>query len=279
MIFNTHELNPPLSRHIESIFHFKGFVPDHSIERVVPTGHIFLLFELDGFTRHTYDNDTLEVNADFRHVWISGMHKKYISISAHENSEMFVVQFKATGAFPFIHQPIEQFNDLVLPADQVFGGDILNLRDLILNASTSADKFALVESWLLNRFEEKKTPPVYLTKLVELLQKESMSQHQEIIRNHPKSHKHLIDQFKKFMGMTPKYYQRILRFNDVLSQIHQQQQINWPDVALLCGYSDQSHFIKEFHHFSGFNPSEYFSKEYQHDEPNFFALDRNSETG
>lgn len=49
MIFNTHTLNLKLAPYIESIFHFKGFIPDHSIERVVPTGYIFLIFEFDGF--------------------------------------------------------------------------------------------------------------------------------------------------------------------------------------------------------------------------------------
>ena len=46
MIFETHTLKAPLNKYIESIFHFKGFMPDHSIERVVPTGHLFILFEL-----------------------------------------------------------------------------------------------------------------------------------------------------------------------------------------------------------------------------------------
>ncbi len=34
MIFETHTLKAPLNKYIESIFHFKGFMPDHSIERV-----------------------------------------------------------------------------------------------------------------------------------------------------------------------------------------------------------------------------------------------------
>ena len=69
------------------------FMPDHSIERVVPDGHIYLIFELDGLTRHTYHNDDLSPKAEFSKAWLSGMHKHYISISAHQDSEMFVIQF------------------------------------------------------------------------------------------------------------------------------------------------------------------------------------------
>ena len=80
MIFNTHALNGVLSQYIESIFHFKDFTPDHSIERVVPTGHIFLIFELDGKPRNMFDNDSLVPNRTFTQAWISGMHRNYISI-------------------------------------------------------------------------------------------------------------------------------------------------------------------------------------------------------
>ena len=107
MTFNTHTLKGTISKYIESIFHFKDFVPDHSIERVVPTGHIFIIFELDGFIRNTFDNDTLKPNNTFTKVWVSGMHKNYISISAHQKSEMFVIQFKPFGAYPFFHLPIQ----------------------------------------------------------------------------------------------------------------------------------------------------------------------------
>jgi hypothetical protein len=82
MIFERHLLKGALIQNIEAIFHLKDFMPDHSIERVVPTGHIFIIFELDGFTRNTFDNDTLKPINTFSNVWVSGMHKNFISISA-----------------------------------------------------------------------------------------------------------------------------------------------------------------------------------------------------
>lgn len=107
MIFQPHLLDKSYSPYIESIFHFKDFIPDHSIERVVPTGHLFILFELDGFERNTFDNESLKPNNSYQKVWISGVHRNYISISAHENSEMFVIQFKPYGSYPFLHFPID----------------------------------------------------------------------------------------------------------------------------------------------------------------------------
>ena len=158
MQFETHILEPELANHIESLFHFKDFKPDHSIERVVPTGHLFIIFELDGIERHTYDNDSLKPNGNFKNVWISGMHKNYLSISAHQNSEMLVIQFKTSGAYPFLQVPIHKLNNKVIDAQDLLGPDILQLRTAILEKKEVSEKFECVTSWLNKRLDPNKIP-------------------------------------------------------------------------------------------------------------------------
>lgn len=273
MVFNQHIPTNGLSDNIDLIMHYKDFVPDHSIERVVPTGNTFLIFELDGYTRHTYDNETLKPNASYTKAWMSGMHKNFLSISAHKDSEMFVVQFKAGGAYPFINCWLEELNDSVVPAEQIFGNEVLELQQQLKQNTAPKDKFALVENWLNKKYNEQKQVPGELVKVLRQLQTEPVSNLQNIIKEFPNTQKHLIDLFKKHVGLTPKYYQRILRFNDILQRIQNMEKIAWADITYTCGYSDQSHFIKEFKHFSGFNPSE-FIEEQHNQQSNFFPLDR-----
>jgi len=274
MIFETHLLKSPLKNHIESIFHFKGFMPDHSIERVVPTGHLFILFELDGITRHTYNNKTLKPNGSFSKVWISGIHKNYLSISAPQDSEMFVIQFKPTGAYPFIHQPIDTLNNLVTDAQKILGNEILEIHNRILIAGSSKRKFKIVEGWLSKRYREEKCADTELLDVFDKLSKEPIIKYQNAISEYPKTQKHLIVQFKKYFGLTPKSFQRIFRFNEILTQIQGKEQINWSQITYNWGYTDQSHFIKEFKEFSGFNPQEFIAKDFNKDNPNFFPLDK-----
>ena len=261
MIFETHKLDSPLNEYIESIFHFKDLIPEHSIERVVPTGHIFIIFELDGFTRSTYDNDTLEPINSFEKVWISGMHKNYISISAHQKSEMFVIQFKPSGTYPFLHFPVHTLNEKIVPAEEIFGAGIMALREEILSKKTSEEKFKTAVTWLEHRFQRSKVPPAELLSVVDKLHTNTVANYSKIVREYPKTPKHLIDQFKKYIGLTPKYYQRILRFHEILGQIHRSEKIEWAQIAYQCEYADQSHFIKEFKHFSGFNPQKFIQQD------------------
>jgi len=274
MEFATHTLSPPIEKYIESIIYFKDLIPDHSIERLVPTGHIFIIFELDGMPYNTFDNETLQPNNTYTKVWVSGMHRDYISISTHPKSEMFVIQFKAFGAYPFFHFPIQDLNEKIVHAEEVFGKEILALREDILAEESSQEKFSVAEKWLVSRFDPDKTPPTELLTILEKLQSETATNYNQVIGSYPNTQKHLIDQFKKYIGLTPKYYQRILRFNEILQQIQKKEKITWAQVAYQCGYSDQPHFIKEFKHFSGFNPQEFILKEFNQDEANFFPLDR-----
>jgi len=72
MIFEQYQLTADLEKHIESILYLKNFMPEHSIERIVPTGHVYIIFELDNILRNTFDNETLKPLNSFSKVWISG---------------------------------------------------------------------------------------------------------------------------------------------------------------------------------------------------------------
>ena len=273
MIFETNKLTEILNQNIESMFYFKDFMPDHSIERVVPTGHVFILIELDGFIRNIFDNTSLNPIKEFHKVWVSGMHKNHISISAHQNSEMLVVQFKPSGAYPFFNQDMSTLNEQVVSGKEIYGSEIYDLRDAITKAELLSDKFKQVENWLLSKYQKRKVPAKELLSVIENLQENPVVNYNKAIEEYSKTQKHLINQFKKYVGLTPKYYQRILRFNQILAEIHQSKKIEWSDIAYQFEYTDQSHFIKEFKHFSGFNPQKFIQEQQHTLEPNFFPLD------
>ena len=274
VIFETFAVPAPFDQYVESVFHFKHFQPDHAIERVVPTGHVFVIFELDGFTRHTYDNTTLKPNADYTKAWVSTIHHEYLSISAHEDSEMLVIQFKAYGARPFLHLNLDEVANRVIPGSEILDGVLLDVREQLFSAGTSADKFAVIQSWLEQRFNPELAPPAAVLNVAHQLQQQPASKLNQILDSTNGTQKHLIAQFRRFIGLTPKQYQRILRFNDVFAKMQGDQFLGWADIADLCGYSDQSHFIREFKNFSGFNPKAFLEQEFDEDTGNFFPLDR-----
>ncbi len=66
--------------------------------------------------------------------------------------------------------------------------------------------------------------------------------------------------FKIQIGMTPKMYSRLLRFNHAISLHNSNPGMDWSDISYCCGYYDQNHLIKEFKHFAGAPPIHFFEK-------------------
>jgi AraC-like DNA-binding protein len=61
------------------------------------------------------------------------------------------------------------------------------------------------------------------------------------------------------VGVTPKLFLRIVRFERMLMGVFLRTDVDWCKVALRYGYVDQSHMIREFQDFAGMTPSVYFA--------------------
>lgn len=71
------------------------------------------------------------------------------------------------------------------------------------------------------------------------------------------SDRHFAHQFRQQIGTTPKAAARQIRFAHAYQLLSTAQDQSLSDIALACGYSDQSHFTREFHAFSGCSPDTY----------------------
>jgi AraC-like DNA-binding protein len=74
------------------------------------------------------------------------------------------------------------------------------------------------------------------------------------------SHKHFIERFWRDVGLTPKRFCRVRRFQMVLEALAQKRLVDWGDLACACGYFDQAHFIHDFKAFSGLTPTAYLDR-------------------
>lgn len=66
------------------------------------------------------------------------------------------------------------------------------------------------------------------------------------------------EMFRNFCGLSPKEFEKLLRFQNILLQLDSYKKIT--DAAMEAGYYDQSHMLKEFRSLTGVTPRQYLKK-------------------
>lgn len=65
--------------------------------------------------------------------------------------------------------------------------------------------------------------------------------------------------FQENIGISPKVYGRIIRFKNAYDYVRHHPEATWTEISHHFGYSDQSHFIRDFRAFTGENPTAFLS--------------------
>jgi len=63
--------------------------------------------------------------------------------------------------------------------------------------------------------------------------------------------------FAEEIGVSPKYLNRVMQFNNALQILKYEPGIRWAELATRAGYYDQAHMIKAFLEFAGMSPANY----------------------
>lgn len=261
MILELHIPSWPLGEFIASFLYYKDFRPEHAIDRLLPDGNVTLLIELTGAPQHVYDNDTLKESQLCRNAWFSGNRNGFITIPSCRDIEMFVVNFHKGKSFPFLRDPLLAYTNCIVDAEIAFSNTILELRETLLSKTTPAAMFDAAEHYFLttgkDRMELQPCIDFAVTSLTEHPGQQTL---QELSEKIGYSQKHFIQLFKTHVGITPKAFMRIMRFQHAIREVEQKSHFNWTEIAFQAGYYDQAHFIHDFKKFAGFTPGEYLAR-------------------
>ena len=252
---------PPFNQWIDWYWYYDGFMPDHRLDRVLPDGTFELIINLKDEPRHTFDPTSLRPERSYNGAWISGSQSRYLVIDTAPNSSMMGVHFKPGGAAPFLGFPAEELAGRVEELDSLWGSTAGQLREALLEAASPAAKFSALTQFLTCRLKKSnsRSHPVQAA-LARFAAEPQTATIAEFAQSLGISQKHFIHLFKNEVGLTPKRFCRISRFQRVLQDVQSCKQVQWSDVAVAGGFYDQSHLINEFEAFSGISPAAYMDR-------------------
>lgn len=211
-----------------------------------------------------HENETRIYDADdttkFRKLspaTITGIYSKPFVIDSQEQFSVIGVHFKPGGLFPFFAFPITELENTTESLDDIWGKSIQELRDQLLEAPTATDRLKLLEKYLLGRLVKEPTHHCAVTYAMEKLGSQSVG---EVFERTGYSQRRFIEVFSNQVGVTPKTFYRILRFQKVIQKAHEKKNTRWLDIALDSGFFDQAHFIRDFKEFSKMSPTQFLGR-------------------
>src|SRR5690606_1097371 len=136
--------------------------------------------------------------------------------------------------------------------DCLTAGPIL---EQLVNAVSVADKIEIISRFFLKRIQQVGLSAEKADFATMLLQNgKTLKDIQTEMNLSERSLERLV---KQYVGISPKAFSRIVRFQSGLKTLRQNDFNNLTDVAYQNDYFDQSHYIRDFKEFTGMNPKQF----------------------
>ena len=229
--------------------------PNVPREHVIPTGEMHLVLRLSDHPLRLFDDDADAVGRIVGTSIVAGPRSRFHVKDVSMPVQSVGVQIYPWAAESLFGAPPDELAGRHLTLDDLWGGAAQPLRERLQEARGPEARLALLDDVLAERLA--RVPRVHPAAAEAIERFRTTSSVHEVVRASGYSHRALVAIFRRAVGITPKRYCRVRRFQRVLRRLAAGRDVSWADLALEAGYSDQPHFTREFREFAGVTPEAY----------------------
>ena len=261
----------PLRPYCNFLTYYAGAMPAHARERLLPDGTANIIIDLTERPKRLFESPEGGAGRDFRRAWISGLHRRAIIIEAQLHSSMLILNLNPVAVRLLTGHDASAFADRVEDLQAVIGAGAEDLRELVLEARGAEARLKTAETWMLGRLAARE-PPRAVAHMLARIATGPSAPVGLIAEETGLTDRQLRNLFSAWVGVSPKQYQRLARFQRLLLALSPGRgvvlddlnlegaglgEIDWARLAASLGYADQPHLVHEFSTFAGVTPSAY----------------------
>jgi AraC-like DNA-binding protein len=262
-----HRLNipsSPLASFVRCFWYSEGAPQPHARERLMPNGEATIVFNLRDDTMRLYDADDLNRYTSCGVAALTGPRTGCFAIDTASQDRVIGIQFLPGGAFPFFREPAAELANQSTPLDCLWK-DAGEIREQLLAVPSVDAMFLILERALLHQLVRPlELHPAVGFARVQICRAPHIATVSGVVDRTGLSQRRFIELFRDQIGLPPKAFCRVRRFQRVLESVHRKARVDWAQVALDGGYYDQAHFIHDFQGFSGLTPAAYLARATEH---------------
>ena len=174
------------------------------------------------------------------------------------NFLLIQVVFKPGGLYRLTGIPSNYLTNQYVDAETVFSKEIKQVNDKINDCKTFLQMIAVVETFLLKELKRKwidiNALDIATTKLFTT---EGIPSVDILAKNSYQSTRHFERNFMQRMGISPKYFLKVFRFENAFRMKNKNPQLDWLTIAVNCGYYDYQHLAKDYKDLTGRTPNQF----------------------
>ncbi len=170
----------------------------------------------------------------------------------------FEINFKPTGFNKIFLLPARQITNQIINTEAILDSSVKRFFDQLSSANGLIEMGLLADAYLLSYLKKQKSinykdPITHTSNLI--LKNAGCINVEQLASNANMSLRGFEGHFMEQVGISPKLFCCITRFNHALDLKLKNPKKDWTSIAYECGYFDQMHLIKDFRKFSGNSPS------------------------
>ncbi len=169
--------------------------------------------------------------------------------------ECFVILFQPTGLHRLFSTPGQEITDRAYDAYSVLGALVSRLEQVLGDTDNFIDRVRLADNFLLPYSLRARDPGPVFAASSGILRASGNTRITALAREAGVSVRQLERSFSQQIGVHPKLFARIVRFEAALDRKARSSARSWTEVAHEFGYCDQMHMVHDFGEFSGGTPA------------------------
>jgi AraC-like DNA-binding protein len=267
MIYKTYHPRLPLSRFIDFFWMREGGHLSAVQTRLLPMGTMELVINLNEDSIPLFDRQSRVQQGSTNGTMLCGTHSENFIICDTKKISVMGVHFKAGGGAAFFEQPVSELYNERISLDEVWKTRASELREQLLlcrgqrllQQSSPERRFWVLEQFLMQMMQPPNDHPA-VDFALQQFQQSANSTMSAVVEQTGFSTRYFNQLFRNQVGVTPKLFCRIQRFQNALEMLSVKAPVDWMEIALTCGYFDQAHFIHDFRAFADCTPTEYLTQ-------------------
>jgi AraC-like DNA-binding protein len=224
-------------------------------ERVLPTGAVHVAFRLSDEPLRVHEDVADASGSALAPAVVGGARSRFYLRSGPDAVGSVGAQLRPGAAECLVGSPAGELAGRHVSLVDLWGGAAARMRTRLLEASSPERQLDLLESVLTARLARVRA--LHPAVAEALARFRTTPDVRAAVRATGYSHRRVVELFRAAVGLSPKRYCRIQRFQRALDRFAAAPSAAWADVAAASGYSDQSHLHREFREFAGVTPGEY----------------------